>query len=78
MAPYRGASGLAIRVYSIPWPPASPGALPTPCTIEGAPLLAFDRECYNLGCPLAPKPYVHPGSAEVLHRDRTEEAMVSR
>ena len=41
MAPYRGASGLAIRIYSIPWPPASPGALPTRCTIEGAPLLAF-------------------------------------
>ena len=41
MAPHRGASGLAIRVYSIPWPPSCPGALPTWCTIEGAPLLAF-------------------------------------
>ena len=41
MAPYRGASGLAIRVYSIPWPPSCPGALPTRCTMEGAPLLAF-------------------------------------
>ena len=41
MAPYRGASGLAIRVHSIPWPPSSPGAIPTRCTIEGAPLLAF-------------------------------------
>ena len=60
MAPYRGASGLATSVYSIPWPPASPGALPTRCTIEGAPLLALCCECNNLGCPLATKPYVHP------------------
>ena len=29
------------QVYSIPWPPSCPGALPTRCTIEGAPLLAF-------------------------------------
>ena len=56
MAPYRGASGLAIRVYSIPWPPASPGALPTPCTIEGAPLLAFELNATILDA---------PGSAEV-------------
>ena len=42
MAPHRGASsGLSIRVYSIPWPPSCPGALPTRCIIESAPLLAF-------------------------------------
>ena len=34
MVPYRGASGLAIRVHSIPWPPACSGALPTRCTFE--------------------------------------------
>ena len=37
MVPYWGASGLAIWVYSITWPPSCPGALPTRCTIESAP-----------------------------------------
>ena len=41
MAPHRGASWRATSVYSTPWPPTCSGALPTWCTIEVAPLLAF-------------------------------------
>ena len=65
MAPYRGASGLAIRVYSIPWPPSCPGALPTRCTIEGAPLLAFAVDAAIQDALWRQSRIRAPGSAEV-------------
>ena len=74
MAPYRGASGLAIRVYSIPWPPSCPGALPTRCTIEGAPLLAFAVDA-AIQDALWRQSHTCTRQRRGLHRDRTEEAM---
>ena len=60
MVPHVGASGLAIRVYSMPWPPPCPGDLPTWCTIEGAPLLDFAAIQDALGA----KAIRAPGRAE--------------
>ena len=74
MAPYRGASGLAIRVYSIPWPPSCPGALPTRCTIEGAPLLAFAVDAAIQDARWR-QSHTCTRQRRGLHRDRTEEAM---
>ena len=76
-APHRGASGRATSVYSTPWPPTCSGALPTWCTIEVAPLLAFT---VDVAIQDAPGRLSHTCTRQGRgkHRDHTQEAVVSQ
>ena len=74
MAPHRGASGRATSGYSTPWPPTCSGALPTRCTIEVAPLLAFT---VDVAIQDAPGRLSHTCTRQRRgkHSDRTKEAV---
>ena len=77
-APHRGASsGRATSVYSTPWPPTCSGVLPTWCTIEVAPLLAFT---VDVAIQDAPGRLSHTCTRQGRgkHRDHTKEAVVSQ
>ena len=76
-APHRGASGRATSVFSTPWPPICSGALPTWCTIEVAPLLAFT---VDVAIQDAPGRLSHTCTRQGRgkHRDHTKEAVVSQ
>ena len=76
MAPHRGARGRATSVYSTPWLPTCSGALPTRCTIEVAPLLAFTVDAAIQDAP-GRLSHTCTRQRRGKHRDHTKEAVVS-